>query len=119
MATPDLSFAVTLSKEETASLWDLFAALQMGCSFREATDLQLLTELQKRLTATKDLPEPIVMQITRTEAKNVWDLLAAVRVTCRFSKPQGAKFAEDIQKKLQMSSSFAVARVTQNQAGSL
>lgn len=59
------------------------------------------------------------MQITRTDAKNLWDLFAAVRTTCGFSKFEGWQFVEDIQKKLQMSSSFAVARVTQNLAGSL
>jgi hypothetical protein len=116
---PDLSFEFTLSKEEAAVFWDLCAVLQTGCSFREYSDLQLLTELQKRLAATKDKPEPIVMQITRTDAKNLWDLLAAVKITCRFSKFEGWQFVEDIQKKLQLSSSFAVARVTQNPAGSL
>ena len=83
---PDLSFEFTLSKREAADIWDLCAALQMGCSFREYSDLQLLTEFQKRLTTTKDLPEPIVMSITRTEASNLWDLLAAARIACKFSK---------------------------------
>jgi hypothetical protein len=77
MAMPDLSFAVTLSKEEAAILWNLCAVLQADCSFREYSDLQLLTEVQKRLAATKDRSEPIVMQITRPDAKNLWDLLAA------------------------------------------
>jgi hypothetical protein len=115
----DLSFDFALTKEEAADLWELFAVLQTGCSFRDYSDLQLLAELHKRLAATKDKLEPVVMTITRTDAKNLWDLLSAVRTTCRFSKFEGWQFVEDIQKKIQASSSFAVARVTQNPAGSL
>lgn len=116
---PHLSLQIALSKEEAATLWDLFDVLQVCCTFRDYSDLQLLTEIQKRLTATKDLPGPIVMQITHAHGKNLWDLLAAVRVTCRFSKFQGWKFVEDMQKKLQVSSASTVARVTQNQAAVL
>ena len=116
---PHLSLQIALSKEEAASLWDLFDVLRVCCTFRDYSDLQLLTSLQKKLTATKDLPEPIVIEITHAHGKNLWDLLAAVRVTCRFSKFQGWKFVEDVLGKLQASSASMVGRVTQNQAALL
>jgi hypothetical protein len=116
---PHLGLQIALTKDEAATLWDLFDVLQVCCTFRDYSDLQLLTALQKRLTATKDLPEPVVIKITHAHGKNLWDLLAAVRVTCRFSKFQGWKFIEDILKKLQVSSAFTVGRVTQNQAAVL
>ena len=115
---PDQSFQIRLTKEEAAVFCNLCITLQMYCSFREATDLKLLTELQKTLAETKDKPEPIVMQITLTNAKNLWDLLAAAKITCKFLAFEDGQFYGDIQKTLQLSSSLPVARVTQKPAAS-
>jgi hypothetical protein len=116
---PDLNCELTLNKEEAANLWDLCTVLQMGCSFRDTSDLQLLKELQQWLAVTKDQPEPVTLKVTHTDAKNLWDLLAAVRAACKFSQFEGWQFVEEIHQRLQKSSSFAVARVTQTPAGSL
>ena len=116
---PDLNCELTLNKEEAANLWDLCTVLQVGCSFRDTSDIQLLKELQQWLAVTKDQPEPVTLKVTHTDAKNLWDLFAAVRAACKFSQFEGWQFVEEIHQRLQKSSSFAVARVTQTPAGSL
>jgi hypothetical protein len=117
------TFKLVLTKDEASSLWDFVDTLRQHCSFRDyKTDSDLMTAVQSRLAQTKNQSEPVAIEVSRSEACNLWDLIAAAR-TCNFSQFQGWQFAVDMQRKIQQSADAAhvptVARITQTSGGEL
>jgi hypothetical protein len=123
MTRTEPTFQMVLSKDEASSLWDFLDTLRKHCSFRDyKTDSELMTALQSRLVQTKNQSERVTIEISRSEACNLWDLIAAAR-TCSFSQFQGWEFAVDMQRKIQQSADAAhvptVARITQTSGSEL